>query len=248
MEKSVEFKWNPEEFPFLLASCKYDDGVQLSLKYMTDKDFTILEAGCGSGRVVKYLSDLGYKNVCGIEITDEIVRVQKNRYPELKICQGDILKMQYEESFFDVVVSYGVVEHFPGGLEAPLQAIFRVLKPGGVAIITVPSLNTLRQIKHFFSRFFYFCKIRENNYIRKRLNKTPLPPNKNCGGYLYYVYPRFGDFFEYRLKPRQFEDLCIKTGFEILQSIPIAHIDGLYHESGTLFRSFSWDLGIGHFR
>ena len=238
MYQSVEFGWNPDEFSFLLESCKYDDGVQLSLKYLPDKNLKTLEAGCGSGRVVKYLGDLGYKNVSGIELNAEIVRIQNNRYPELKIYQGDILNIQYEDDSFDVVLCYGVVEHFPNGLEAPLHSIFQILKPGGIAVVTVPSLNTLRRFKHFFNKHFRFLSLKENNYVRKLFNKPSLPAKRNADGYLYYVYPQFGDFFEYRLKPKEFEDVCINAGFEILESTPISHIDGLYHESGFIFRKF----------
>lgn len=236
MYQSVEFAWNPDDFPFLLESCKQDDGVQLSLQYMPDKDITILEAGCGSGRVLKYFSDAGYKNVYGIELNAEIVRVQNARYPELKITQGDILNIPQGENFFDVVVCYGVVEHFPAGLDAPLQSLFRTLKPGGVAIVTVPCFNILRQIKHFFHKHFHFLILRENKHIRKLLHKSPLPARRNVAGYLYTVYPQFGDFFEYRLKPKEFEACCTRAGFEIIESIPISHIDGLYHEAGFIFR------------
>jgi SAM-dependent methyltransferase len=90
---SVIFEWDPEEFPNLLASCYYDDAIQLSLKYMTNKDARILEAGCGSGRAVKYFNDLGYNAVFGIELNADIVRTQNARHPELNILQGDILQL-----------------------------------------------------------------------------------------------------------------------------------------------------------
>ena len=185
---------------------------------------------------MKYLGDLGYKNVYGIELNDEIVRIQNKRYPELRISQGDILDMQYEDNYFDVVLSYGVIEHFPQGLEAPLHSIFHILKPGGVAIVTVPSLNTLRQVKHVFSKHFRFLSIKQNNHVRRLFNKALLPTKRNDDGYAYYVFPQFGNFFEYRLRPKEFEGICIRSGFEILESTPTAHIDGLYHESGRIFR------------
>jgi hypothetical protein len=133
-------------------------------------------------------------------------------------------------------VSYGVVEHFPKGLDAPLKAILRSLKPVGIAIITVPSMNKLRQIKYFFGKPLHFLSIKENNLVRKLFKRAPLPKKRNDEGYLYYVRPQFGHFYEYRLKPNEFEDACLKAGFAIIESIPILHIDGLYHEMGFVFR------------
>ena len=236
MSRSTEFVWNPDEFSFLLESCKHDDGVQLSLKYMVHKRMRILEAGCGSGRVVKYFSDLGYRNVHGIELNQEIVTFLNSKFSELHIIQGDILDMQYGDDSFDIVVAYGVVEHFREGLEVPLRSLSRVLRSHGIAIVTVPSFNSIRQWKHFFNRHFRFLNVKNRNWMRKLMKKRLLPSKRNDKGFKYHVYPQFGEFFEYRLKPKEFEEVCVRAGFDIVESVPIAHIDGLYHESGSLFR------------
>jgi SAM-dependent methyltransferase len=52
----------------LLDSCASDNSVSLSIQYLKGHNQTILEAGCGSGRVVKYLYDMGFKNIYGIEL------------------------------------------------------------------------------------------------------------------------------------------------------------------------------------
>ena len=234
--ESIEFHWNPDEFQFLLDSCHHDDGVQLSLNYLSDKDYEILEAGCGSGRVVKYLSDMGFNNVHGIELNHDIVRIQNAKYPELDIQQGDILDLPYGKNFFDIILSYGVIEHFPAGLEAPLRSFLEALKPNGVAVVTVPSLNKIRQAKLNFCRRFHFLCLKENNNFRRLLNKPPLPTTRNDEGFIFTVDPQFGDFYQYILRPEEFEGLCENVGFEIIESIPISHIDGLYRDSGFVFR------------
>jgi hypothetical protein len=43
--------------------------------------------------------------------------------------------------------SFGVVEHWVDGPQAPLRDIFRVLKPGAKAFIAVPSFNSVRRLK-----------------------------------------------------------------------------------------------------
>ena len=237
--KSIVFSWRHEDFKNLLKSCDNDDEVQISLDYLHDKNAKILEAGCGLGRVVKYLHDKGFTHVSGIELNTDAVTYLNSYFPELDIIQGDILNLPYPKESFDVVLSYGVIEHFQQGPQEPLLALYHVLKPGGMAIITVPSFNIVRRISYFL-RFF---DIRKYPAIRKFFGKKPLVRNKKR--FSYYIDPQIGDFFEYRFTPHQFEKLCTKAGFSIVASKPIAHIDGLFHSFGpplVYFKDWSFSL------
>ena len=97
MSKSVEFRWDSKDFNNLLESCIHDDAVKLSLRYLNDKNLKILEAGCGSGRVVKYVYDKGFQNICGIELNKDAVTNINAIFPELNIIQGDLLNMPYND-------------------------------------------------------------------------------------------------------------------------------------------------------
>ncbi len=239
-KKSIEFSWKPHEFDALLRSCLLDDGVQLSMLYLSDRDMRVLEAGCGLGRVVKYLYDLNYHYVEGIELSQAAVDWVNRHYPELQIIQGDLLRMPYEDGRFDVVLSYGVVEHFREGLDAPLRSLWRVLKEGGLAVVTVPSCNTLRRMGIFWRKLCRQVDPRCNAVIRWICKRAPLLPNPEEQG-PYHVYLNGGRFFEYRLRPNEFEQCCRKAGFKILRSVPISHIDGLYHSFGRkLIRFENW--------
>lgn len=237
---SIEFSWKPHEFEALVRSCLLDDGVQLSMSYLSDRNMRVLEAGCGLGRVVKYLHDLDYRFVEGIELNQAAVAWVNRHYPELQIIQGDLLRMPYEDGRFDVVLSYGVVEHFREGLDASLRSLWRVLKVGGFAVVTVPSLNMLRRIEIFWNNLRQQVDPRRNEMIRRICKKAPIPSNPEEQG-PYHVYLDGGRFFEYRLRPSEFEQCCRKAGFKILRSIPISHIDGLYHSFGRkLIRFENW--------
>jgi SAM-dependent methyltransferase len=242
MAKSVEFTWNPDDFTALIRSCLVDDGVQLAMQYLPDKNYRILEAGCGIGRVVKYLHDQGYQSVQGIELNEAAVRWVKGKFPELNITTGDLLNMPYESEYFDVLMSFGVVEHFQDGLDAPLKSLLRVLKVGGIAIVTVPSVNTLRKISYAWNRLKERMDPRRNTLIRRAFGKRPISqsPQKRPPD-LYRVFPEHGPFFEYRLTRKEFESCCQKAGFKILRSVPISHLDGFYHQFGPrLIRFENW--------
>lgn len=230
--KSIVFEWKSKDFDTLLKSCDVDDEVEITLKHLLDKNAKILEAGCGLGRVVKYLHDREYKQVSGIELHAESVTWLNQHFPELDIYQGDILDYPYEANSYDVVLSYGVVEHFPEGVQAPMKAMYDLLKPGGIAIVTVPSFNILRRLRYFL----HWLDPRKYRVIRKIFGKKQLKWNGKRFGY--YIDPQIGDFFEYRFTPKQFKSVCKKAGFEILESRPIAHVDGLFHCIGKPLVSF----------
>jgi len=104
----------------------------------------ILEAGCGLGRIIIYLSKGGY-NIEGIELNEDAVRKVKDFDKNLKIIVGDILKMSYEDNSFDAVISLGVIEHFEEGPQKALKEMHRILKPGGIFFVTVPYINLIRR-------------------------------------------------------------------------------------------------------
>lgn len=242
MKKSVEFDWNDDDFEYLLKGSEKDEAIKVTLTYLKLAN-KILEAGAGSGRVVKYLSSLGYMGVEGIELNEAAVDNFHRRFPDLKMIQGDILQMPYPENHFDVVVSYGVVEHFKElGVVPPLLALRSVLKPGGLAIITIPSHNYVRRIMDFWRPLVNFMTPKKNAFLRKLMGKPSLQP-RYISEFGYYVFPPQGEFFEYRLTPFQFTTVCKQAGFSILKSLPVGHMDGIHHLFGSRLVTFSnWEF------
>jgi SAM-dependent methyltransferase len=59
--------------------------------------------------------------------------------PGVFLHQEDVLRMRMQLQA-DVVLSVGLVEHFPPqGTRAAIEAHFRLLRPGGIALITFPT-------------------------------------------------------------------------------------------------------------
>lgn len=214
---STEFKWISKDFDIMYKTCAVDDAVNITIKSIPSKKSRVLEAGSGTGRVVKYLYDLGYKRTEGIELNKAAVSSFNKKFPKIKVIQGDILKMPYKPGSFDLIASYGVVEHFVPGLEEPLKAFKTILKKDGILIASVPSMNTIRRIIYVIDKFV------DRISVWKQVTR-------NSGRY--YVHPQFGPFFEYRLTPSEFITAAQKAGFKVIESIPIYHLDGLYHIFG----------------
>lgn len=198
----VILTWKKEDFGHLLRSCDKDEATPYILRYLP-KPGKIVEAGRGLGRFVKYLSDRGY-DIQGIEYSEETVRNVKEIAPELNIIQGDVNNMPYRADSIDGVISLGVIEHFISGCDEPLKEMYRVLKHGGIATVTVPSLNLIRKIKRYLcineiNHFVNPIEIaKRSSIIRRILGRKPitrkLSYNRNKSD-LYDIYPAFGDFF-----------------------------------------------------
>jgi SAM-dependent methyltransferase len=241
---TIVFEWKKEDFQRLVESCERDEDTPYILKYLP-KDGVVVEAGCGLGRFVKYLADRGYE-AHGLEYGGEAVAVIREVCPELRVVQGDVARLPYAAESIAGMISLGVIEHFTEGCETPLAEIYRVLRRGGIAIVTVPSFNFVRRLK----KFLYVHELRHyanpvrqaklSNTVRRLAGRAPVPKlahNRN-GKVRYNVFPTFGEFFEYRLTPPEFELALRKAGFTILESAPIAHIDGVYHEFGEWLVKF----------
>ena len=103
----------------------------------------------GDGRNLKFICSLGFYGF-GIEITKEIVSHVSDQFlktdhkPNLKV--GKTNDIPFESNYFDYVVSwnssyYMGYENDFSLIEDHFKEISRVLKPGGVLILSVPQLS-----------------------------------------------------------------------------------------------------------
>ena len=109
-----------------------------------------LEAGCGAGYWVAALRHHGLE-IEGIEYAHNLVDLVRSVNPQLPICQGNALHIDCPDSHYDTYLSIGVVEHRIEGPEPFLAEAYRVLKPGGKILISVPYFGPIRMLKsHLF--------------------------------------------------------------------------------------------------
>lgn len=98
----------------------------------------LLELGCGEGRGIHELSEL-VDNYTAIDKIGEILDRLKEKYPQVKFIQSNIPPFHgIEDNCYDSIVSFQVIEHIQND-QLFLEEIYRVLKPGGMAIITTPN-------------------------------------------------------------------------------------------------------------
>jgi SAM-dependent methyltransferase len=76
--------------------------------------------------------------VYGIDISESIVRLARAEDPRIHAVVGDCRRLPYPDEWFDAVYSMGTIEHFDNS-ETAVGEMWRVLKPGGRAIVGVPN-------------------------------------------------------------------------------------------------------------
>jgi SAM-dependent methyltransferase len=123
---------------------------------------TICDMGCGPGQIARYLHDHGAA-VSGLDLSPEMVRIAAELNPGIVFQQGSMfdLSMIATESLGGIAAFYSLI-HIP--LEQIPQALSefrRVLKPGGVALVTFHVGDEVRHLDEFFDEpvsldFFFF--------------------------------------------------------------------------------------------
>ena len=131
-----------------LSSPDNQEFLKLLGKYVR-KGCLVLEAGCGYGHKCVLFSKYYKANVIGVDIVLEPLKALINYLSkdshaqslQIFVCGGDVTKLPFRDSIFDVITSFGVVEHFRKDSEvtAALSEARRVIKIGGYLILTIPN-------------------------------------------------------------------------------------------------------------
>lgn len=221
---SIVFRWSPEQLDNLVATCDSDGVFPLVERYVP-KGSRVLESGCGAARYVRYLKDRGW-DITGLELSSETVGMVKRHWPDLDIFQGDAANSAFDDGSFDAVISLGVVEHWHEGPHLALREIYRLLRPGGIAIVTVPCFNSLRRFKHRFCIDEITSLPRA--LVARVLRKRPMQFNRLQRRFRFAVYPSIGPFFEYRMTTTEFAAEVRGAGLSPIAHQSLGEIDGFF--------------------
>lgn len=103
------------------------------------RDPRILDLGCGTGANLEALSEYG--QAMGADFSSEALAFcRKRALPRLVQGNGEALPIRSDS--LDLVTAMDSLEHIPHD-NAALGEIFRILKPGGKLLVTVPAFGFL---------------------------------------------------------------------------------------------------------
>jgi predicted TPR repeat methyltransferase len=109
----------------------------LTNKLKLKKTIKILDAGCGTGYVAEVLSKLNYKNITGIDFSEEMLAIARSKkiYKKL-MCQSLNEKIELRSKQFELIICTGVLTSGHVGPSA-MHELVRILKPQGFFICSI---------------------------------------------------------------------------------------------------------------
>jgi len=107
--------------------------------FLPNKKPQILDIGCGTGKTMEMLSSFGI--VWGLDKSKIALSFCRKRGGFRHLTLGEVTDRTFKNDFFDVITMLDVLEHTEEN--ATLRETNRILKPGGIMILTVPAYQWL---------------------------------------------------------------------------------------------------------
>ena len=112
---------------------------------------THLDIGAGTGRLVELFRNEFHTTTSVCDYTDHLMKIPGQK---VDIANLNEQKLPYADASFDVVTATEVVEHLEHYRET-IREIHRVLKPGGVAILSTPNiLNINSRLRYLWFGYY----------------------------------------------------------------------------------------------
>jgi len=140
----------------------------------TEAALKILDGGCGTGAVMKYLCKYG--EVTGFDFAAEALHFSRKR-GHTRLAQASVLDIPFASDRFDLIVSFDVICERGVRDEQALDEFARILKPGGLVMLRLPAYDWLRgrhdvatHILHRYTRGEIGAKLRRSGFTPLRLS------------------------------------------------------------------------------
>ncbi len=184
------------------ADRKYEDSAdRLAIRRLLPESINdFVDIAGGYGRLAdEYLSRA--KSPVLFDYSKTELQQAKELYGDkLKTQAGDIYKIPFSDSSFDALMMVRATHHFKD-MQAVSNELYRILKPGGVAVIEVANKKTLPKM------FRYWFK-------KSDINPFSLEPahlkNLNSDGF-------------YNYHPKYIENIFKNSGFQIDQVLSVSN-------------------------
>jgi SAM-dependent methyltransferase len=120
------------------------------------RDGLCVDAGCGSAKWPIHLRRLGF-NVVGVDVSRDACVLARETDPGLGVTVGDVRRLPLRNGSVSALLSFGVVEHDERGPDEALAEARRVLRDGGLLVLSmrlgfVEYRFTAREVCDFVTR------------------------------------------------------------------------------------------------
>lgn len=123
---------------------------------LKDKKFErLLDVGCGTGFLIDMLAKDHKAELIGLDLSPEMVKQASSKnIASAMFIEGRSDAIPFEDNSFDVVTCSQSFHHYPDTDKA-MQEVFRVLKPGGIYILSDTGVGFFKMIGVVFDNFIY---------------------------------------------------------------------------------------------
>lgn len=109
-------------------------------RLVQDFDARILDAGCGTGNMAQILTQMGYRNIDGLDPSAGMLAVARNKQLYQQLHQLYLEQhIALPESSYDAVVAAGVLTHGHAPPEA-LDGILDITRDGGIILFSLSQI------------------------------------------------------------------------------------------------------------
>lgn len=115
-----------------------------------------LDLGCGNGKTVSSLIDLGY-DVTGLDFSARAVEACGSLFGgRARFVKGDVTSLPFDDGSFDYVTAVHVLEHLDDDMLAMcVSEVRRVLRPGGHVFVRSFTPEDMRSVGRADGEIFY---------------------------------------------------------------------------------------------
>ena len=109
--------------------------------FSVNRSAAIIDLGCGSGALIHFARQEGFKNITGVDYSAEQVAIAE-KLSITGVTQGDLMEamLSLSDGSQDIVVTFDVIEHFTKEEFLPfVDEVYRVLRDGGKWLIHCPN-------------------------------------------------------------------------------------------------------------
>lgn len=115
-------------------------------KYFS-KNFSVLDLGCGNGRLLDFLEDFEFSNYLGVDNSNKLLKCARELHPANDFRHMDIIELHGLDSKFDCIFSIASFHHVPPSLQ--IETLLRwksLLNNGGYLFMTNWNLHQRRYL------------------------------------------------------------------------------------------------------
>jgi SAM-dependent methyltransferase len=106
----------------------------------------VADLGCGPGHITGWLAARGATAV-GVDLSPGMIEVARREQPGAEFRLGDLLSLPAADGEFGAVIAfYSLIHLTPGELPAALAELYRVLRPGGLALLAFHAGTEVRHV------------------------------------------------------------------------------------------------------